>query len=124
MWSWLKSWIPVSRSRYLHDLEQSNRLFQTQKEQHLNELKSIRAIYENSLNAQAKAVDKIVERACKIDFSRLTGGVYMISLSFNARLFEGLYHEEELRCLAKRVAGQVEAEIASSRFVQSARDAH
>lgn len=71
---------------------------------------------------QFEMAQKIVDRAAMIDFERCENGYYQISLTFNGDFMGGISrHGEVQRHVARRVAEQIEHEIASSKFVESAR---
>lgn len=69
-------------------------------------------------------VDEIVRRFSRVEFDRFQGGGerYAMRLDFDARLMGGYSRREDMELLAERIAYQVEREIASCRFMQSARD--
>lgn len=69
-----------------------------------------------------RLVDEIINRAATIDFDRCENGYYQISLTFNGDFMGGISRYGEVqRHVARRVAEQIEHEIASSKFVESAR---
>lgn len=65
---------------------------------------------------------RIIERAATIDFNRCENGYYQISVRFNGDFMGGISrYGEDMRYIAERVARQIEHEIASSKFVETAK---
>ena len=65
---------------------------------------------------------KIIERAATIDFNRCENGYYQISVTFNGDFMGGMSRfGEDMRYIAQDVARRIEHEIASSKFVETAR---
>ena len=64
----------------------------------------------------------IIERAATIDFNRCENGYYDISVRFNGDFMGGMSRfGEDMRYIAQDVARRIEHEIASSKFVDTAR---
>ena len=65
---------------------------------------------------------KIIDRAATIDFNRCENGYYQISVTFNGDFMGGMSRfGEDMRYIAQDVARRIEHEIASSKFVETAR---
>lgn len=70
---------------------------------------------------QVEMANKIIERARTIDFERNEGGRYAITVTFNGDFMGGISrYGEPLEYIAERVARDIQREIATSRFVETA----
>lgn len=74
------------------------------------------------VEAREERAQRIIERASTIDFNRCENGYYQISVRFNGDFMGGISrYGEDLRYIAQHVARQIEHEIASSKFVETAK---
>jgi hypothetical protein len=92
---------------------------------HAEALEAMRQRHRRDLTSTTKAADALIRRASSIQFdSDLRHGYhYALQVTFSPRLVSAASCDRrELEFIAKRVALQVEQEIATSRFVQSAYD--
>lgn len=84
--------------------------------------------YERDLAKARKVADEISRRAClvidrchDIQFDRQHADQYVVQVAFDVRMLGGFRMHKDLDFIAEHIGHQVEAEIASSRFIQSAR---
>jgi len=113
---WLSQFVPVSRGRMERAIAEA-------KTEHAKQVADIRRRHEREVDETAKQVDKIIKRCSCIEFRREQGDQYALMLRFDPRMvLGGACTSDELRFIARRVAYQVEGEIATARFIQSASD--
>ena len=82
--------------------------------------RSLRDSHKREIGKLKEAVDEIIRKASRVGFDRVEGNRYSLRIDFDAGFMGGYSRSEELQLIAERVAYQVEREIASTRFVQSA----
>lgn len=81
--------------------------------------------FEQQIQKNKKEIEsarKIIERAATIDFRRCESGYYEISVRFNGDFMGGMSrYGEPLEYVAERVARDIQHQIASSKFIETAR---
>lgn len=103
---------PVPRSR-----------LKRERERHESQVRALVARRIRDLEEATKAVNAILDRCSSIEFKRESGPQYAIILRFDpSMVMAGACSSRELRIVAELMGRRVEAEIATARFVQSARD--
>lgn len=80
----------------------------------------IRERHKIELAAARRQANEIISRCSDIDFRRDRGPVFVVTIMFDVRMMSGHATQDELRYIARVVGSDVEAEIASSKFVESA----
>ncbi len=76
-----------------------------------------------ALASSTAAAKRIVDRYAKVDFTTEGPGQYGLVLRFDTQMCpRGASSREDMQFLAKMVAQQVEAEIATCRFMASAQE--
>lgn len=113
---WLLRFVPAFRGRMEREIAEA-------KDSHSKQIADMRRRHEREIDETAKKVDEIIKRCSCIEFRHEQGDQYAIMIRFEPRLMMGgACTSDELRFIAQRVACQVEREIATARFIQSARD--
>ena len=112
----IQGWLPVRRA--IHErciaeaLKGHDLLMHQASQRHQAELKT-----------HTKRVAAITKRFLRIDWTQPKGRHYEIRMEFDPRMVEmSCCPQEELAMLARQFACQVEREIATSRFLQVARE--
>ncbi len=80
------------------------------------------AKYERQLEQEHKRVDELIAKLNRLQWRREPGDVYAMMLRVDARMMTGYNTRDDLAFLARMIARQVEAEIATARFIQKAQD--
>jgi len=117
--SWLKNIRITTRSKISNEIETACRKLNIKKS-------SIRKYYAHKKEKETKELieqlNQIISKAVRIDFRHEPMNRYGILVQFDPRVVGSFYSSDVLRLMAKCVANQVEAEIASARFIKLADD--
>lgn len=113
-YKWGCGWLPMFRRTHDAILETAERGFSSQ-------LAAQRHHHNEEVAKTLKAVDRILDRAVKTDYDVVHDGYYELRLVLEPAIFTGQV-SEDLRILGQLTARRVEREIATSRFIEKARE--
>lgn len=79
--------------------------------------------YAADLEKEHQRVDALIQKISELRWNREDSGFYQLNLRFDPRaMMFGYGRYEEQKFLAQMISRQVEAEIATSKFIQKAED--
>ena len=121
---WKRLWPFVSTNKHAADLAEANARTVAAEKKSEQQRRHDNQRHAAELEDRTQRVDRIIMRLGEIQWSGPgSGNRYALQLSFDPRMIDfGNMEPCDLQLIAERFARQVEREIATSKFVQSARD--
>lgn len=117
--AFLAGLFPITKRRHQREIDANIQL-------HLSQLRSINASNAKELEESRRQVKDIVEKATTIHFDRPQSRpeMYVVSVQFDPRMFgAGYLDRQQMEMVGATIGRQVQYEISSCRFIQSANQA-
>ncbi len=111
----LLAWIPVVTTR-----GRIQRIEKRTAERHYAGRQQGREKHERELAKATEFARRVIDRCHHIRFDRGSDQRYTVAIAFDVRMMAGLSYGHDLEFIARHIGQQVEAEIATARFIQSA----
>jgi hypothetical protein len=129
---WLSGWLPMTRRAHVavirwqedmhrKQLDQQSEIHRTEADRQVT---SARTHLLKEIEETEKRVDGIIAKCADLQWDRpFSDSCYQLTVMLDPRAFGGMGgRDDELRFMAKMLARQVEAEVASSKFVTKAHE--